>query len=163
MRKKTLGEVFRKQRITGPSITIEHKAGAGPLPLEDDESAIMSSLDSQLSDVAAHPGYPFWRYRRVLHGVPILLPDQITDRGIPQKADYVTSNNEKHDEEPTACLTGGTKTRRDGRSVPKIQHYRRPFIRTTLCPCARSHNAVCYKQAMHSNTKEGENIDKLAE
>ena len=28
----------------------------------------MSSLDSQLSDAAAHPGYPFWRYKRALHG-----------------------------------------------------------------------------------------------
>ena len=109
MEEKTLEEVFRKQRIAGPSTTIEHEEGAGPLPLEDDESAVMSSLDSQLSDVAAYPGYPFWRYKRVLHSVPILLPDPITDRGIPQKADYVASNVEKHDEEPTTCPTGGTK------------------------------------------------------
>ena len=55
-----LEEVFMEQGITGPSTTIEYEAGAGPLPLEDDESTVMSSLDSQLSDAAAHPGYPFW-------------------------------------------------------------------------------------------------------
>ena len=104
---KTLEEVFMEQGIAGPSTTIEYEAGAGPLPLEDDESAIMSSLDSQLSDVAAHPGYPFWRYKRVLHGAPILLPDPIADRGIPQRADYVAFNVEKHDGEPTVYSTMG--------------------------------------------------------
>ena len=59
MAERTLEEVFMEQGITGPSTTIEYEAGAGPLPLEDDESAIMSSLDSQLSNVAAHPEYPF--------------------------------------------------------------------------------------------------------
>ena len=62
---RALEEVFMEQGIAGPSTITEYEAGAGPLPLEDDESAIMLSLDSQLSDVAAHPGYPFWRYKRV--------------------------------------------------------------------------------------------------
>ena len=159
----TREEVFVKQKIAGPSTTIEHETGTGPIPLEDKESAVMSSLDSQLSDVTAHPGYPFWRYKRVLHGAPILLPDPITDSDILQKADYVVSNVEKHDEEPTICPTEGTKTRRDRRSVPKIQHYRRPFTRPTLCPSARSHNAVRCKQVTRSDTHEGENTDKLAE
>ena len=44
--KRTLEEVFMEQGVTGPSTTIEYEAEAGPLPLEDDESAIMSSLDS---------------------------------------------------------------------------------------------------------------------
>ena len=56
---RTLEEVFMEQGVIGPSTTIEYKAGPGPLSLEDDESAVMSSLDSQLSDVVAHPGYPF--------------------------------------------------------------------------------------------------------
>ena len=57
---EALEEVFIEQEVAGPSTITEYEeAGAGPLPLEDDESAIMSSLDSQLSDVAAHPGYPF--------------------------------------------------------------------------------------------------------
>ena len=67
----------------------------------------MSSLDSQLSNAAAHPRYPFWRYKRVLHGTPILLPDPIADRGIPQRADYVAFNIEKHDGEPTVYSTMG--------------------------------------------------------
>ena len=102
---KTLEEVFMEQGVAGPSTTIEYEAGAGPLPLEDNESAVMSSLDSQLSDVATHPGYPFWRYKRVLHGAPILLPDLIADRGISQRADYVAFNVEKHDGEPTVYST----------------------------------------------------------
>ena len=67
----------------------------------------MSSLDSQLSDVAVHPGYPFWRYKRALHGTSILLPDPIVDRGIPQRANYVAFNVEKHDGEPTVYSTMG--------------------------------------------------------
>ena len=102
---ETLEEVFMEQGVAGPSTITEYEAGAGPLPLEDDESAVMSSLDSQLSDAAAHPGYPFWRYKRVLHGAPILLPDPIADRGIPQRADYVAFNVEKHDGEPTVYST----------------------------------------------------------
>ena len=107
MVERALEEVFMEQGIAGPSTITEYEAGAGPLPLEDDESAIMSSLDSQLSNAAAHPGYPFWRYKRVLHGAPILLPDPITDRGIPQRADYVAFNVEKHDGEPTIYSTMG--------------------------------------------------------
>ena len=67
----------------------------------------MSSLDSQLSDTAAHPGYPFWRYKRALHGTSILLPDPIVTRGISQRADYVAFNVEKHDREPTIYSTMG--------------------------------------------------------
>ena len=104
---RTLEKVFMEQGIAGPFTTIEYEAGAGPLPLEDDESAVTSSLDTQLSDAAAHPGYPFWRYKRVLHGAPILLPDPITDRGIPQRANYVAFNVEKHDGEPTVYSTMG--------------------------------------------------------
>ena len=163
MAEKTSEEVFMKQGVAGPSTITDCETKDGPLPLEDDESTVMSSLDSQLRDVAAHPGYPFWRYKRVLHSVPILLPDPITDRGILQKADYVASNVAKHDEKSTTCPTRGTKTRRDGRSVPKIQHYRRPFTRPILCPSARSDNTVRCKQVTCSDTNEGEGIDKLAE
>ena len=74
MAERTLEEVFLEQGVAGPSTTTEYKAGGEPLPLEDNESTVMSSLDSQLSDVAAHPRYPFWRYKRALHGAPILLP-----------------------------------------------------------------------------------------
>ena len=84
MAEDAVEEIFMEQGVAGPSTTIEYEAGAGLLPLEDDESAIMSSLDSQLSDIAAPPGYPFWRYKRALQGTPILLPDPIADRGIPQ-------------------------------------------------------------------------------
>ena len=55
-----LEEVFMEQGITDTSATIEREAGVEPLPLEDDESSAMSSLSSQLSDAAAHPGYLFW-------------------------------------------------------------------------------------------------------
>ena len=110
MAERTLEEVFMVQGIAGPSTTTEYEAGAGMLPLEDDKSAIMSSLDRQLSDAAAHPGYPFWRYKRALHGTPILLPDPIADRGIPQRADYVAFNVEKHDGEPTVYSTMGGNT-----------------------------------------------------
>ena len=104
---EALEKVFMKQGVAGPSITTEYKAGPGPLPLEDDESAIMSGPDSQLSNAAAHPGYPFWQYKRALHGAPILLPDPIAVRGIPQRADYMAFNVEKHDGEPTIYLTMG--------------------------------------------------------
>ena len=107
MAEDAVEEIFMEQGVAGPSTTIEYEAGAGPLPLEDDESAIMSSLDSQLSDVAMHLGYPFWRYKRALHGTPILLPDPIANRGIPQRADYVAFNIEKHDGEPTVYSTMG--------------------------------------------------------
>ena len=80
MEERSLEEVFMEQGVAGPFTMIEYEARPGPLPLEDDESAVMSSLDSQLSDVAAHPSYPFWRYKRALHSTPILLPDPITDR-----------------------------------------------------------------------------------
>ena len=46
MAERALEEVFMEQGITGPSTITKYEAGAGPLPLEDDESAIMSSLDS---------------------------------------------------------------------------------------------------------------------
>ena len=107
MAEEALEGVSMEQGVAGPSIMTEYEARPGTLPLEDDESAIMSSLDSQLSDVAAHPGYPFWRYKRVLHGAPILLPDPIADRGIPQRADYVAFNVKKHDGEPTVYSTMG--------------------------------------------------------
>ena len=71
-------EVFMEQGVAGPSTTIEYKAGLRPLPLEDAESSVMSSLDSQLSHVAAYPGYPFSRYKRVLHGTPIMLLNTIS-------------------------------------------------------------------------------------
>ena len=44
---EALREVFMEQGITGPSTITEYEARAGPLPLEDDESAVMSSLDDQ--------------------------------------------------------------------------------------------------------------------
>ena len=87
--------------------TIEREAGAGPLPLEDDASSAMSSLSSQLSDITPHPGYPFWKYRRTTHGAPIMLPDMLPQRGVPQQADYVALNVERHDGEPTVYSTMG--------------------------------------------------------
>ena len=54
-----LEEVFMERGITDTSPVVETEAGAGPLPLEDSESLVVSSLSSQLSDVAPHPGYPF--------------------------------------------------------------------------------------------------------
>ena len=137
-------KVFMEQEITGPSTITEYEAGAGPLFLENNESAVMPSLDSQPRDAAAHPGYPFYK-------------------GIPQKADYEASNVEMHDKEPTICPTKGTKTGRGGCSVPKIQHYRRPFTRPTLCPSVKSHRAGRYKRSMCSDTKEAEDMDELAE
>ena len=163
MKEETLEKVFMEQEIAGPSTITKYEAGARPLFLENDESAIMSSLDSQLSDAAAHSGNPFWGYKKTLHGAPNLPLNPIADKGIPRKADYEASNVEMHDKEPTICLTVGTKTGRDGCSVPKIQHYRRPFTQPTLCPSARSHRAGRYKQAMCSDTKEGEDMNELAE
>ena len=97
-----LEEVFLEQGVADTSLTVEWEAGAEPLPLEDDRSLAMSSLSSQLSDVAPHPGYPFWRYRRTTHGAPIMLPDTL-----PQQADYVALNVERHDREPTVYSTMG--------------------------------------------------------
>ena len=67
----------------------------------------MSSLSSQLSDTAPHPGYPFWKYHRTTHGAPIMLPDMLPQRGVPQQADYVALNVERHDGEPTVYSTMG--------------------------------------------------------
>ena len=105
MAEEALEEVFMEQGVAGPSITIEYEARLGPLPFEDNESAVMSSLDSQLSDAAAQPGYPFWRYKRALHSTPILLPDPIAAQGIPQRANYVAFYIKKHDREPTVYST----------------------------------------------------------
>ena len=102
-----LEEVFMEQGVADTSPTIEEEAGTRPLPLEDDESSAMSSLSSWLSDVVAHPGYPFWRYRRTTHGAPIMLPDMLPQQGIPQQADYVALNVERHDGEPTVYSTMG--------------------------------------------------------
>ena len=107
MAEEALEEVFMEQGVAGPSTTIEYEAGFGPLPLEDDESTVMSSLDSQLSDAAAHTGYPFWRYKRALHSTPILRPDPIVARGILQRADYVAFNVKKYDGESTIYSTMG--------------------------------------------------------
>ena len=102
-----LEEVFMEQGVADTSPTIEREADAGPLPLEDDTSSVMSSLSSQLSGVAPHPGYPFWKYRRTTHGAPIMLPDTLPQRGVPQQADYVALSVEKHDGEPTVYSTMG--------------------------------------------------------
>ena len=72
-----LEEIFMEQGVADTSPTIERETDAGPLPLEDDTSSVMSSLSSQLSDVAPHPSYPFWKYRRTTHGAPIMLPDTL--------------------------------------------------------------------------------------
>ena len=100
-----LEEVFMEQGVADTSPTIEREAGAEPLPLEDDTSSAMSSLSSRLSDVAPHPGYPFWKYRRTTHRAPIMLPDTFPQRGVPQQADYVALNVERHDGEPTVYST----------------------------------------------------------
>ena len=55
-----LEEIFMEQGIADTSSTVKREVGTEPLPLEDDESSAMSSLSSQLSDTAPHPGYPFW-------------------------------------------------------------------------------------------------------
>ena len=102
-----LEEIFMEQGVADTSPTVETEADAGPLPLEDDDSSAMSSLSSQLSDVAPHPGYPFWKYRCTTHGAPIMLPDTIPQRGVPQQADYVALNVERHDGEPTIYSTMG--------------------------------------------------------
>ena len=54
-----LEEIFIKQGVADTSPTIEWEVGTEPPPLEDDTSSAMSSLSSQLSDAAPHPGYPF--------------------------------------------------------------------------------------------------------
>ena len=90
-----------EQGVADTSPMIEWEAGAKSLPLEDNASSAMSSLSSQLSDVASHPGYPFWKYRCTTHGAPIMLPDTLPQWEIPQQADYVALNVERHDREPT--------------------------------------------------------------
>ena len=90
-----------EQGVADTSPMIEWEAGAKSLPLEDNASSAMSSLSSQLSDVTSHPGYPFWKYRRTTHGAPIMLPDTLPQWEIPQQADYVALNVERHDREPT--------------------------------------------------------------
>ena len=102
-----LEEVFLEQGVADTSPAIEWEVGAEPLPLEDDTSLAMSSLSSQLSNVAPHPGYPFWKYRCTTHGAPIMLPNTIPQWGIPQQADYVALNVERHDGEPIVYSTMG--------------------------------------------------------
>ena len=102
-----LEEVFMEQGVADTSPTVEREAGEEPLPLEDNTSSAMSSLSNQLSDVAPHPGYPFWKYRCTTHGAPIMLPDTLPQRGVPQQADYVALNVERHDGEPTIYSTMG--------------------------------------------------------
>ena len=102
-----LEEVFMEQGVADTSATIKREAGAEPLPLENNESSAMSSLSSQLSDAAAHPSYPFWRYQHTTHRAPIMLPDTLPQHGIPQQADYVALNVERHDGEPMVYLTMG--------------------------------------------------------
>ena len=179
-----LEEVFMEQGIAGPSTTTEYKAGAGLLPLKDNESTVISILDSQLSDVAAHPGHPgyqFWRYKRALHSAPTLLPNPITARGIPQRADYVAFNEEEHAGEPTIYLTMGGNapifynvlhakprpemvagTGGDRCLVPKTHSHYRPLTRPT-CPYAGSNNVVLYRQVKCSGIDNGEEVDKLIE
>ena len=99
-----------EQGVADTSPTVETEAGTGPLPLEDDDSSAMSSLSSRLSDVKPHPGYPFWRYRRTTHGAPIMLPNILPQQGVPQQADYVALNVERHDGEPTIYSTMGGGT-----------------------------------------------------
>ena len=72
-----LEEVFLEQGVADTSPTVKWEANEGPLPLEDDSSSAMSSLSSKLSDIAPHPGYPFWKYHRTTHGAPIMLPDML--------------------------------------------------------------------------------------
>ena len=102
-----LKEVFLEQGVADTSLAFEWEVGAGPLPLEDDTSLAMSSLSSQLSNVAPHPGYPFWKYRCTTHEAPIMLPDTLSQRGISQQADYMALNVERHDGEPTVYSTMG--------------------------------------------------------
>ena len=102
-----LEEVFMEQGVADTSPTVEREVGAGPLPLEDDTSSAMSSLSSQLSDIAPHPGYPFWKYRCTTHSTPIILPDTLPQCGVPQQADYMALNVERHDGEPTVYSTMG--------------------------------------------------------
>ena len=102
-----LEEVFLEQGVADTSPAIKWEAGMEPLPLEDDESSAMSSLSSRLSDTAPHPGYPFWKYRCTTHGAPIMLPDMLPQRGVPQQADYVALSVERHDGEPTVYSTMG--------------------------------------------------------
>ena len=137
MAEEAVEEVFMEQGVVGPSTTIEYETRARLLPLKDDKSAIMSSLNSQPSDVATHPG------------------------SIPQRVDYVAFDIKRHNEEPTIYSIVGTETGRDRHSVPKSQHYCQPFTRPTLYPSARSYNAVCYKQVTYSD--KGEGIDELTE
>ena len=105
-----LEEIFMEQGVTDTSPTVEKEADMGPLPLEDGDSSVMLSLSSQLSNAAAHPGYPFWHYRCTTHGAPIMLPDMLPHREIPQQADYVALNVERHNGEPTVYSTMGGGT-----------------------------------------------------
>ena len=100
-----LKEVFLEQGVADASPMVEWEAGAESLPLEDDTSSAVSSLSSRLSDAAPHPRYPFWKYRRTTHGAPIILPDILPQCGVPQQANYVALNVERHDGEPTIYST----------------------------------------------------------
>ena len=102
-----LEEIFLEQEVADTSPAIEWEAGAEPLPLEDDTSSTMSSLSSRLSEAAPHPGYPFWRYRHTTHRAPIMLPDTLPQHRVPQQANYVALNVERHDGELTVYSTMG--------------------------------------------------------
>ena len=103
-----LEEIFMKQGVTDTSATTEQEVGIKPLPLKDNESSAMFSLSSQLSNAAAHPSYSFWQYQCTTHGTPIMLPNTLPQCGIPQQADYVALNMERHDGEPIVySIMGG--------------------------------------------------------
>ena len=102
-----LEEVFLERGVADTSPTIKWEASTEPLPLEDDSSSAMLSLSSRLSDMAPHPGYPFWHYRCTTHGAPIMLPNTLPQRDVSQQVDYIALNVERHDGEPMVYSTMG--------------------------------------------------------
>jgi transposase InsO family protein len=78
------------------------EAGPGPLPLEDNDT-IAQSTDTQLTSNPPHPGYPWVRYNRQLHGAPIMLPDQ--NHGT-TRAQFVAHEMESYYGEPSVYAMG---------------------------------------------------------
>jgi hypothetical protein len=78
------------------------EAGPEPLPLEDNDT-IAQSTDTQLTSNPLHPGYPWVRYNRQLHGAPIMLPDQ--NHGT-MRAQFVAHEMESYYGEPSIYAMG---------------------------------------------------------
>ena len=83
---------------------VEFDAGEGPLPLKDDSGTDHQSTDTQLSSHPPHPGYPWQRYQRTLHGAPLTVESMDPD---PYRLNYVAFEVDRRYGDPSVYGTLG--------------------------------------------------------